>query len=99
VATANAFARAGNRAEALRLLDRISPDASGYTLIWIAMVYGALGDADRAFSVLDRVTNEDPYQIVFLGFDRDFDPIRADPRFEAVRRRARDEVRRRSQVY
>lgn len=42
---------------------------------------------------------EDPYQIVFRGYDRDFDPILDDPRFEDVRRRAREEVLRRNQTY
>lgn len=99
VELANAHARAGDRAEALRLLQTVPPDASGYILIWVAIVHGTLGDSDQAFAVLDRLVREDPYQLLFLGFDRDFDPIRDDPRFEEVRRRAREEVMRRNQTY
>jgi TolB-like protein/class 3 adenylate cyclase/Flp pilus assembly protein TadD len=99
VATAAAHARAGERPEALFWLDRIPPASTGYMPVWVAAVYGMLGEPDRAFALLERIAREDPYQLVFLGYDRDFDPIRNDPRFEDVRRRAREEVMRRNQAY
>jgi tetratricopeptide (TPR) repeat protein len=99
VALANAHAKAGDRSDALRLLDRMPPDPSSWMLIQVAEVYGTLGDADRAFALLDSLAREDPYQLVILGSDRDADPIREDPRFEDVRRRAREEIMRRNQTY
>ena len=99
VALANAHAKAGDRSEALRLLGRVPPNPSSWMLIQVAEVYGTLGNADRAFSLLDLLAREDPYQLVILGADRDADPIRDDPRFEDVRRRAREEVMRRNQTY
>jgi TolB-like protein/class 3 adenylate cyclase/Tfp pilus assembly protein PilF len=100
IALANAHARAGNRTEALRLLQRMPPDASGpLRRLTVAVVYVTLGDADRAFALNDPLVQEDPYILLYLGYDRDFDPIRDDPRFEDVRRRAREEVMRRNATY
>ncbi len=99
VAAANAHARAGNRTEALRLLQKVPPDVFNYLVLWVAAVYGTLGDADRAFALIEPLIQEDPYVLVYLGRDRDFDPIRDDPRFEEVRRRAREEVMQRNQTY
>jgi TolB-like protein/class 3 adenylate cyclase/Tfp pilus assembly protein PilF len=101
IALANAHARAGNRTAALRLLQRMPPDASNspYLLLSVAVVYVTLGDADRAFALIDPLAQEDPYVLLYLGYDRDFDPIRNDPRFEDVRRRARAEVMRRNETY
>ena len=96
VAMANAQARAGNRQEALRWLDRVPPDASGYLLLWVASVHGTLGDADKAFAILDVLIETDPYILLYIGFDRDYDPLRNDPRFQDVRRRAREAVERRN---
>jgi TolB-like protein/class 3 adenylate cyclase/Tfp pilus assembly protein PilF len=99
VALANAYARAGDRAEALRLLDRLPPDAGGYLLLWVAAVHGTLGDKKEAFSILEGLIQEDPYILAYIGFDRDMDPIRDDPRFEEVQRRAREEVMLRNASY
>ena len=99
VALANAHARAGDRTEALRLLDRLPSDAAGYLLLWIACVHGTLGDKDQAFAILDGLVHADPYILAYISFDRDMDPIRDDPRFEDVKRRAREEVMRRNQTY
>jgi TolB-like protein/class 3 adenylate cyclase/Flp pilus assembly protein TadD len=99
VELATAHARAGDDAEALRLLEDVPADASGYMLVWVAVVHATLGNPDKAFALLDRLVQEDPYQLIFLGFDRDFDSIRDDPRFEDVRRRAHAEVMRRNQTY
>jgi tetratricopeptide (TPR) repeat protein len=99
VALANAHARAGDRLEALGLLDRLPSDAGGYLLLWIACVHGTLGDEDRAFAILDRLIQADPYILTYMSFDRDMDPIRDDPRFENIKRRAREEVLRRNLTY
>jgi tetratricopeptide (TPR) repeat protein len=99
VATANAYAKAGHPPEALRLLEKVLPDASSFMLIQVAEVHGTLGDTDKAFALLDSLARADPYQLVILGSDRDADPLRDDPRFEAVQRRAREEVERRNQTY
>jgi tetratricopeptide (TPR) repeat protein len=99
VMTAIAYARVGNRPEALRWLDRVGPDAPGPVLLSVAAVHGMLGDADRAFAILDSLVQDDPYMLVLLSYDPDFDPIRDDPRFEEVRRRAREEVMQRNRTY
>ena len=55
--------------------------------ICIAFIYGALGENDRAFEWLDRALEE---RDIFLGLVHDqlADPLRADPRFRGILRRA-----------
>lgn len=82
-----ALARSGARAEAMRMLKEMLADeavgrarASG-----IAEVYAGLGDYDRAFVWLDR--SFDDYSLRAEIMSPLFDDLRADPRFDRVRRR------------
>ncbi len=52
------YARAGQRDEALKALEQV--EEQGPMLKHIAIVYGELGDLDRAFEYLDRAYAEDP---------------------------------------
>ena len=49
----------------------------------------ALGDPDRAFAWIDRAFDEGRGWVIFLGIEPAFDPIRGDPRFRPLLRRAR----------
>ena len=83
---AHAQARAGNRAEAQRVLDLLLAKAQDNyviprSLFW---VYLGLGDFDRAIRLLEQRFE---YRDGFLWWLRShpaFDPLRSDPRFSAL---------------
>jgi hypothetical protein len=79
----------GNTAEARALLKRLHTMAShGYvpptSFAWIHL---GLGEIDSAFEWLNRAVDEcDQYMMPIKSY-RFFDPIRADPRFQALLRK------------
>jgi eukaryotic-like serine/threonine-protein kinase len=52
-----------------------------------AVVYGALGDVDRAFELVEEALEERYAQFMFFGVDPAFDPLRGDRRHAEVLRR------------
>jgi TolB-like protein/DNA-binding winged helix-turn-helix (wHTH) protein/Flp pilus assembly protein TadD len=62
------------------------PDGRAYS---IATMYMRLGDHDRALAWLDRLFEERGAGIRSLKVHPQWDPLRADPRFQALLRRAR----------
>ena len=83
---ARSLALLGRRAEALQLLERIEEYARAeyFPSAWIADVYVALGDFDRAFELLDQAVEERTIVLLWLAYDHNWDPLRADPRFPAI---------------
>lgn len=75
-------ARAGNRELALELI--AETERKGGSLKEIGLVYGALGEIDRAFEYLDRAYALDPAELNLIASDPSADPLREDPRFEAL---------------
>jgi len=76
------YARAGDRKRALALADTV--ERQGGPLKELALVFGQLGDVDRAFEYLDRAYAVSPGELSLLRLDPSADPLRADPRFEAL---------------
>ena len=85
-----AYAATGNREEALTILAKlkelhargIAPSGS------IAILYGALGDANEAFAWLEKAYEERDPELTYLKVPgRRFEPLRHDPRFKALVRR------------
>ena len=90
-ALAHAYARAGQRIQALKLVDelkRIEIEADQYVppfgLVW---AYAGLGDNDHAFSWLEKAYEMGSDRIVWLNVDTLLDPLRSDPRFDDLVRR------------
>jgi hypothetical protein len=54
---------------------------------WIALVYAARGDPDRAFAWLDRAVHAYADGIIWIKGDPLLDGLVADPRFNALLRR------------
>ncbi len=75
-----AYGRAGRRDEALEALRQV--EARGQMLKEFAIVYGELGEMDRAFEYLERAYTEDPGSLTYLNSDPTADALKADPRFE-----------------
>ena len=55
--------------------------------IRIAMIYGKLGERDKALSFLHKAFAEHNGDMIFLNIEPCYDPIRGDPRFQALVRR------------
>jgi serine/threonine-protein kinase len=81
-ALAWAYARDGQREKALEVLADV-PEM-GFNLKEIALVYGALGELDRAFDYLDRAYAEHPANLLNLSVDPAADALRQDPRFDEL---------------
>jgi TolB-like protein len=76
------YARLGRRKEAQAALAKAiraePPNALG-----LALAYFALGDKDRCFEWLNKGV-DDRHFVIFWKIDPQFDPIRSDPRFQAL---------------
>jgi TolB-like protein/Tfp pilus assembly protein PilF len=85
---AYAYARGGKPAEARKVLDELmqrNRSVSPYTL---AVIYGALGERERAFTLLQQGFDERAAGQSYTKVDPALDPLRDDPRFAELLRRA-----------
>lgn len=87
---AAAYAAAGQRDQATRMLRALEEVAeeqeAAHTM---AIAYGYLGDRDRAFHWLDVAVRQGSWILDHLEMEPMFGPLRSDPRFADVVRRAR----------
>ena len=93
-ALAHAHARAGRRAEALKLVSelkrreaRVGPEDRNiprFSFIW---AYAGLGEKELAFAWLEKAYQERRDLMVLLNIDPFVDPLRSDPRFQDLVRR------------
>jgi eukaryotic-like serine/threonine-protein kinase len=89
-ALAHAYARAGQREEALKvvaLLSRLQSEEPGYTRFGLIWAYAGLADKDRAFAYLEKAYQERTGRMVWLNVDPTLEPLRSDPRFSELVRR------------
>jgi hypothetical protein len=86
---ATAYARAGRRTEAFRLIDELKRRRQASYVPAGAFVNPclALGDYDEAFVWLERAYREQSNLLQFLKVHPFFDPVRGDPRFADLVRR------------
>jgi len=85
---AYSYGVAGNRGEALRLVEELKRLAaqsyvSPYT---IALGYIGLGDKEQAFAWLGKACEQRDGWLVFLKVGPHYDPLRSDPRFDDLLR-------------
>jgi tetratricopeptide (TPR) repeat protein len=85
---AYAYGAAGDRANALRVLDALREVSPGGQVapFNLAVVYLGLGDHDRALDELERARAANSEALVFIRQDAIFNPLRSDPRFVALLR-------------
>jgi len=84
-----AYARAGRKAEALRLIEEMKKawQQAGTDPAWIGITYGFLGDNDEAFAWLEKAYELRSPHLPGLKASPFFDPLRSDTRFQALLRR------------
>ena len=78
---AYAYAIAGRREEAQRMLIEAEKRNSQRIHYNYALVYGAIGDKDKAFAELNQMVIG-PFRLASVKYDPQFDPLRDDPRFK-----------------
>ena len=83
------YARMGRQPEARRILNELVEKARVQYVAAdrIAAVYVALGQNDDAFRWLERAAADRNANLHVIGFERDFLPLRGDPRFADLLRR------------
>ena len=85
------LARTGQRDEALRILETFGTAAGGDATAspyYQAVLHAGLGDREAALRALDRAVSVRDRDVVNIKVDSFLDPLRADPRFAALVRRA-----------
>jgi tetratricopeptide (TPR) repeat protein len=87
--TGRLYAVTGKKTEALATIAQLKSMASkryvpDYSL---ALVYGALGDKDQAFSLLEKSYRDHSVDMLTLYYDPLMDNLRSDPRFADLLRR------------
>jgi eukaryotic-like serine/threonine-protein kinase len=88
-AAGHAYALAGRRSQALKVLHRLEELSSQrYVSAYdIALIHVGLGDKERAMQWLERAYQERSDGLVFLKVDPRLDRLRSDPRFASLVRR------------
>ena len=86
---ATAYARAGNRTQALRLIDELKQRRRDGYIPPSAFItpYLALGEYDQVFFWCDEASKEKSGILQWIKVVPSFDPVRGDPRFRALLRR------------
>jgi serine/threonine protein kinase/Tfp pilus assembly protein PilF len=84
---ASAYARGGETEKARAILKELETTKEYVSPGELAILYGALGDKEKAFQTLERAFAEHDLQLQFLKVDPAYDPLRDDPRFSDLIRR------------
>lgn len=84
-----AYARAGQDREARQTLAQLRQlsEQRYVPALYLAAIYAGLGEMDRAFGWLEKAYGERSNYLVYLNLEPPFDPLRSDPRFQALLRR------------
>jgi len=81
-----AYAKTGRRREAEAIIRRFDDIAKTQYVIpsFVASIYGALGDKDKAFAELDTALEQRDSWLKWIKVDPMMDPLRDDSRFKGV---------------
>jgi TolB-like protein/DNA-binding winged helix-turn-helix (wHTH) protein/Tfp pilus assembly protein PilF len=81
-----AHALGGEKDEAERMLDALTKESGGRYIspFLIASFHTGLGNFEQALDWLEKAFDERAANVVFIGVDPSFDPLRAHPRFQAL---------------
>ena len=82
-----AYAAAGRRNEAMKVVDQMHKSQSRWKVLYTAFVLARQGDKDQAFHMLDEASRERFPFLWHLRCVPEFDSLRSDPRYVALLRR------------
>jgi len=84
-----AYAKSGRRNEAEEVIREFKEIAKSQYVVsyWIASIYAALGDKDKAFAELNNSLTDHDFYLHRLKVDAFWDPLRDDPRFNELLKR------------
>jgi predicted Zn-dependent protease len=93
---AHAYAAAGRKADAERLLGRLQRqvEAKQVSSYFLVRIYVALGEDGKALDALDLAYAEHHWGMARIAVVRILDPLRSNPRFEDLLRRMKLPARR-----
>ncbi len=85
-----AYGAAGDKTKALATIEELKKKGvSGFVPPYnLAVVYLSLGEHARALDYLEQAQATDSQWMMYIGQDRIFDPLRSDPRFMALIKKA-----------
>jgi hypothetical protein len=81
---AQALAVLGRVDEATELLQGLEQDERYVRPEFMAAAYGALGDLDRSFAVLEGALAVRSAGLIYLHVDPSYEPLRGDPRYVSL---------------
>lgn len=84
-----AYGRSGRRADAESVIEKFREISKTQYVIpsFVAVVFGAMGEKDRAFAELDKSIEQRDSWFRWAKVEPLFDPIRDDPRFAVLLKR------------
>jgi TolB-like protein/Flp pilus assembly protein TadD len=84
-----AYARAGQRVEARKILNQLKEQSKGRYVPWfyIAAIYAGLDEKEQAFACLENAYERREQGLAVIKREPMFDPLRSDPRYQALLRR------------
>lgn len=82
-----AYAKAGETEKARAILNQLQTGKGYVSPTGLAIIYASLGEKNKALALLERAYSLHDQQLIWLGVDGGYDPLRADPRFEDLMRR------------
>jgi tetratricopeptide (TPR) repeat protein len=82
-----AYARAGDTQKAEAILAELKAQTKYVSPGELAILYASLGQQDAAFRSLEQAFTEHDIQLKYLKSDCAFDPLRSDPRYNAMMQR------------
>jgi tetratricopeptide (TPR) repeat protein len=83
----HAHARAGQRERAQAILGQLRRTKEYVSPTERAILYAGLGEKEQAFRSLETAYSARDLQLIYLGMNPHFDPLRSDPRFQDLMRR------------
>ena len=86
-ALARSYALSGKTSEAQKILSGLLKSKEPVSPFFIALVYTALGEKDKALDWLDSAVVQRSGSVRYLKIEPRLDPLRSDPRFDALLQR------------
>lgn len=81
------YAKAGETEKAGAILKQLQTGKEYVSPTGLAIIYAALGERNKAFALLERAYSVRDQQLIWLGIEGGYLPLRSDPRFEDLMRR------------